>query len=419
MCIRDRDRGARAILFVTPTYEKEPQDLLKYALKSGYSDMGIPAVILRRGAAQRLFERLGFSLLELEKGAKPGSARSFPLSGLTIDMNLSLRRTKSRTTNVLGMIEPLSPYASDEVVVIGAHYDHLGYGGGTSRMRGGHGAPWGGGRGEVYNGADDNASGAEYFSSRRESLDRRLLFIAFGAEELGILGSTYYVKNPVVPLSKTLAMVNMDMIGRLRGNKLTVLGVGSSPQWRGIIEDANKEVGLSVEIGQSGFAPSDQSAFLAKRIPSLQFFTGLHSDYHTPRDDWEKINPGGEVRVLRPTAGVIDDLARGKRSVSFVAPSGGEERGGFMGFSVYLGTMPDYSAEVKGVRLMGVRPGSPAERAGLRGGDVIVGYKGRDIRDIYDFVYALSESEPGVPVRLNIVRGGKNLVLSVIPEARE
>ena len=419
-----RDRGAAAILFVTPSYKKEPQSLYDYAMTPGSSDAGIRAVIVRRPWVDRLLKKEGFSLGDIEKGLKPGSNRSFRLAHTTVDMALSLKRTSSSTSNVVGVIEPPSGRPAGGVIVIGAHYDHIGHGGRSSRQSGAPGAGEGNG-GAIHNGADDNASGvagllslARYFAANREGLRRRLVFIAFGAEEKGLLGSSYYVKNPIIPLSETVAMINMDMIGRLRGDKLTILGIGSSTGWRRIVDEANAGVGLKLIINESGFAPSDQSAFLSKRIPSVQFFTGLHPDYHTPQDDWNKINAEGEARVLRLIAGVIKRLGRTGKAMSYAAASGGEKGSGLMSFRVYLGTIPDYSAVVRGVKLMGVKPGSPAERAGLRGDDVIVGFDGKEVRNIYDFVYTLSDSEPGVLVKLNVMRGDKSLVLSVVPEGR-
>jgi hypothetical protein len=275
----------------------------------------------------------------------------------------------------------------------------------------------------VHNGADDNASGtaglielAKYFSDRKENLQRSIVFIAFSAEELGLLGSSYYVSNPRIPLYNTIAMINMDMIGRLRDGKLTILGAGSSPEWKGLLDAANSGIELGFSLDESGFAPSDQSVFYAKNIPVLQFFTGVHSDYHSPGDDWEKINYIGEREVLKLISSLISELET--RPIRIAYSRAKDEKKVPTGFNVYLGTIPDYSDNTRGVKLMGVKQGSPAERAGLKGGDIIVEFAGDTIKNIYDYVYALAEAQPGVNVDMIVIRDNKNLRLGVVPEPR-
>jgi hypothetical protein len=273
----------------------------------------------------------------------------------------------------------------------------------------------------IHNGADDNASGvaglltlAEYFSHHRSLLKRSLLFVAFSAEELGLLGSSHYIKNPKIPLDKTAAMINMDMIGRLRNNTLTVLGASSSPVWKALLESANSNIGLNLKTSDSGFAPSDQTVFYAKEIPVLLFFTGVHTDYHTPDDDWYKINGEGEKRVLMLISNLIRELNKTPMKIVFSRIK--EEERQFSRFNVYLGTIPDYSEEVEGVKLMGVREGSPAEKTGLKEGDIIVEFGGKKIKNIYDYVYALGEAKAGVPTDMVVIRDGKRVMLSIMPE---
>ncbi|MCZ6555493.1 MAG: M28 family peptidase, partial [Candidatus Dadabacteria bacterium] len=277
--------------------------------------------------------------------------------------------------------------------------------------------------GSIHNGADDNASGvaglielSEFFSCRKGSLKKSLVFIAFSAEELGLIGASYYVDNPKVPLDKTVAMINMDMIGRLDQDRLTVFGVGSSPQWKALLNEANTDFNFEISLNNSGFAPSDQSVFFAKKIPVLQFFTGLHADYHTPGDDWEKINPLGERKVLDLISELIVELNSRQEKIAFsnvIEPKKGSTK-----FNVYLGTIPDYSNQVEGVKLMGVKEGSPADKAGILGEDTIIQFNGMAIKNIYDYVYALGKSKAGIPTSLVVLRNYKPLSLIIVPEPR-
>jgi len=307
------------------------------------------------------------------------------------------------------------------VIIIGAHYDHVGLNGRVSRENVGgekHG------NSKIHNGADDNASGvagllelARYFSHYKDSLHKSLLFIAFSGEEMGLLGSSYYVKNPKIHSEKIVAMLNMDMIGRLRNNTLTIIGIGSSSEWQTLLDSANSTVGLMLKTMNSGFAPSDQIVFYSKNISVLQFFTGVHSDYHTPSDDWQKINSVGEKKVLTLISQLIWKLNQVPKRIAFSKVEN-KEVGGFSRFNVYLGTIPDYSEEVDGVKLMDVREGSPAEKAGLKSGDIIVGFAGKTIRNIYDYVYALGEVKPEVSAEIIVIRNKKQIKLSVVPELR-
>ncbi len=208
----------------------------------------------------------------------------------------------------------------------------------------------------------------------------------------------------------------MDMIGRLRDDKLTVFGVGTSPEWETIVESANSELGFDLKLSDSGVGQSDQTVFYTKNIPVLHFFTGVHSDYHIPSDDWQKINPYGLKKVLLMMSKLIYDLNTTPRVIAFSKVK--EEGRGRSRFNVYLGTIPDYSEDAHGVRLMGVKDGSPAEKAGLRDGDIIIEFEGGAIKNIYDYVYALGEAKPGVPADLKVIRENKKLELKVVPEPR-
>lgn len=407
--INAREKGAVGILFVTPMYMDEEKDRLRAGFVPGFDDAILPAVVLKRKAARRFLK--GHSLREIEEGR----VGAFPIEKAKVHIEIRARRLKSQTSNIVGLLRAPANQNSGEFIIVGAHYDHIGFGGNGSRASGN-------GR-SIHNGADDNASGvaglielAEYFVSRRESLRRNILFVAFGAEELGVLGSTHFVKNPPFPLEKILAMINMDMIGRLRESRLT-LGTGSSVKWRELLHEANSSIHLTLLTKDSGFTPSDQTPFLVNGIPAVQFFTGVHTDYHTPGDDWDKINSEGEAEVLGLVARLIGELNILDKPIAFAnTPVRGDI--GITRFNVYLGTIPDYSDEGEGVMLIGVKPGSPSEEAGLRGGDVIIEFDGKKIRDIYDYVEALNAAKPGVPANITVARGGSTLSFTVVPKGR-
>jgi hypothetical protein len=415
--INAREKGAKGIIFVTPFSQEDEEDLggLRYDLS--FTDSGIQAVMLKKDIAEEILRTIGKNGKDLELRLSKKNTASFHIPGVKAHIQTELIKESSTTSNVVGLLEGSDPYLKDEVIIVGAHYDHIGLGDRASRSIEDTT------KGKIHNGADDNASGvagllelADYFSHDRSSLKRSILFLAFSAEELGLLGSSHYVKNPAIPLEKTVAMVNMDMIGRMEKDTLTVLGAGSSPQWRPLLDSVNSDPGLTLKISDSGFAPSDQTVFYAREVPVLQFFTGVHQDYHTPDDDWQKINTEGIAEILELISGLIWELDRMPTRIAFSAVK--EEQKTPTRFSVYLGTIPDYSEEPDGVRLMGVKKGSPAEKAGLRGSDIIIGLDHKKIRNIYDYVYALGQTKPGVPTEVVVIRGNRRMSLNIIPEPR-
>jgi len=410
-----REKGARAIIFVTPYSQDEEGDLSSVGLDYSYSDSGIQSIILRRDKAEKILSDSGQNLKDLEKILASKKNSSFLFSNSTVTIESEVIEEKAQSSNVIGYIEGADPLLKDEYIIIGAHYDHIGLGERNSRSESGGGTA-------IHNGADDNASGvaglielAEFFSCNKDSLKRSLIFIAFSAEELGLIGSSYYVDNPKAPLDKTVAMINMDMIGRLNNNNLTVFGIGTSPQWKDLINSANSDFNFKFSFIPD-LPPSDQSVFFAKGIPVLHFFTGLHQDYHTPGDDWDKINPKGQKKVLDLISALIKGLDSQNKRIAFSNVE--EPKRASSKFNVYLGTIPDYSNQTDGVKLMGVRSGSPADKAGLMDDDTIVEFNGVSIRNIYDYVYALGDSKPGIPASMTIIRNYNPLSLIIVPEPR-
>ena len=412
------EKGAKGIIFTTPLSQKEEEGLGGIRFDGSFADSGVHAIILKREIAQEVLKTAGKDMKTLEQKLGDKKPSSFIIPETEAQIHTELIREKSSTANVVGYIEGSDQSLKDQVIIIGAHYDHIGLGDGVSR--GDDKTD----KNKVHNGADDNASGiaglielAEYFSNQRASLKRSLLFIAFSAEELGLLGSSYYVKHPKAPLVNTVAMINMDMIGRLRDDKLTVFGSGSSPEWKPLLESFNSNLGLTSQTKDSGFATSDQTVFYANDIPVLHFFTGVHEDYHAPDDDWQKINSEGEKKILLLISDLIGKL--NETSTKIALSKAKEEERAPSQFNVYVGTIPDYSEEAEGVTLMGVKEGSPADKAGLKGRDTIVEFGGKSINNIYDYVYALGEAEAEVPTEIVILREGKLIKLNIIPGSRK
>jgi len=322
-----------------------------------------------------------------------------------------------RTQNVVAMVPGRDPALAGEVVVIGAHFDHLG--------RSPASALDPEARDAIRNGADDNASGtaavlelARLFAA--QPARRSIVFVHFTAEELGLLGSQWFVEHSPVALDSIVAMVNFDMVGRLRNDRVIVYGVATARELPGLLDSANVEPKLRISAVGDGFGPSDHSSFYAKGIPVLHFFTDLHDDYHRATDDIEKIDAVGEARVVtlaeRAVRAIADRQARLTAVRVAAAPRMSPSR---TGSNVYLGTIPDMAAnEAAGLRLTGVRPGSPADKGGLAAGDIIVQFGGRKVTDLFTYSEALYAHKPGDEVEVVYLRGGASHSTKVTLGAR-
>jgi hypothetical protein len=367
---------------------------------------------LSRDAAERLVALGGGPSLAERQRAIDASLRtaSEPLAGVELELAVAIERQMGEAVNVVGVLEGADPELRREAVVLGAHYDHLGRGefGSLAPQR----------RGEVHNGADDNASGtagllalARAFA-RAERPRRSLVFAAFAGEEIGLFGSRAYVENPAVPLPDTVAMLNLDMVGRLRDAGLVVLGTGSSPAFPPLVRRALRGLGLEAAFREDGFAPSDQTSFYGRDVPVLMFFTGPHPQYHTPDDDAERIDAEGEARVLAAvyrTARALLDADGRPELVAAKAPAPAPGGGGY-GYGPYLGTIPSFGGpEGPGVLLQGVVPGSPAEAAGIRAGDRIVAFEGTSVANLEEYAARLFAARPGQEVRIGLLRDGSRI----------
>lgn len=379
-----RQHGADAVLITVPRIEvPQPGD--------PPHSLGIPAAqILEDGSIRAWLER----------------------EDLSVTLDARVEPVEATAYNILGRLEGSDPQLAEEVIIVGAHYDHLGMGGPGSLAPDVE---------AVHNGADDNASGtalllglARYYAEHPERRPgRSLVFVAFSAEEMGLIGSEHFVSHSPVPLERVAAMINFDMVGRLKEGKVQVFGTGTAEEFTALLDslDAASELTLS-RVGD-GYGPSDQTSFYARQIPVLHFFTGTHSEYHRPEDDWQLINAAGMARVGELAIEVLDAL--GDRTERLTLVEQERPTGGGGGYGPYLGTVPDFGeVEGGGLRLSAVRAGSPAEEAGLRAGDVVIEFGARDVTNIYDYTYALREHAAGDTVAITVRRGEEIVELTAV-----
>ncbi len=414
-----REHGAKALLvFSGPnslpedTFVSGPHDV-------SFADSGIVAAQISRKLAARMLATAGKDLKKSQDSLDKLETRTgFALPTVTMRLRVNLKRETATGHNIFAIVRAGAPDRTNEAIVIGAHYDHLGHGGENSLAA----KP-----GQIHPGADDNASGsagvlelARYFNAHRSALRRDLIFVWFSGEELGLLGSAAFCRSAPVSLSKVVAMVNMDMIGRLRAERLLVEGAGSAELWPALVRQDAAGTALKVSLSNDPYVPTDSMTFYEKHIPTLNFFTGSHPDYHRPSDTADKINATGEAQVLDLVRRVVEDLATRRDPPRWTKVAGHAGEGPAReGLRAYLGTIPDYSSSQPGVKLSAVRPGSPAEKGGLKAGDVIVNFAGKHIANIYDYTYALEDAKIGVPVGVVVLRDGKRVSTTVVPEQRK
>jgi Tol biopolymer transport system component len=421
-----RERGAKGVLVVTGPNSPNAGQLLALNNDNTNASSGIVVASISGSIADSLLAPAGKSLKEVQTALdqeNPHADGGFVLPKVKVKLGCGVEHLKKMDSDVVAYLPP--PAGSDEYVVVGAHYDHLGRGGTSSLERTGE-------ENKIHPGADDNASGtawtmelaaalAKERSEHPEKFRRGVIFALWSGEEIGIIGSAAFCEKPPVPLEKIAAYVNADMVGRLRDNKLTLQGVGSSHAWRKLIEKRNVAAGFNLTLQDDPYLPTDVTSFYPKNVPVLNFFTGAHEDYHRPTDTADKINYAGLERITKFSEQLVleliqtperPDLAKVERTT--------QDGGGRETLRAYLGTIPDYtSSDVKGVKLSGVRGVSPAEKAGLKGGDVIVEFAGQKIANIYDYTYALDAVKIGVPVEVVVERAGQRVTLTVTPEARK
>jgi Peptidase family M28/PDZ domain/PA domain len=345
---------------------------------------------------------------EIDEKLQPVSQE---LAGWKIEAEAAIEQVKAEVKNVIAILDGEGPLA-EETIVIGAHYDHVGWGGPASL------APW---THAIHNGADDNASGtAALLETARRIVAtgkkpmRRIAFMAFTGEERGLLGSAYYCRHPRFALEKTIAMFNMDMVGRLREDKLIVYGTGTATEFDGYLNALSEKHKFQLTKHEGGFGPSDQASFYAQKIPVLHLFTGNHDDYHRPSDDAEKINAAGMNRIVAFLVDIVQQVDTTAARPSYVEIKKVEHIGE-AGDRPYFGSIPDYSqASGEGLAIMGAVKDGPADKAGLKGGDLIVQFGESKIGGIEDFDSALRKFKPGDRVKIKVVRAGQPVELEVV-----
>ena len=434
-----KEKGARAVLIIAtdPDFKNDP--LFRMSYDQTYGTFALPAAGVDRLTGVSLLglgSLDGLSTFEKQVVSRPAGTNIVIKNpaNAAVQLKISMLKKQTEGYNVIGILEGTDPILKSEAIVIGAHYDHLGHGGEGSLAVNSN---------EIHHGADDNASGtsavlelARLFSAEKKN-KRTIIFIAFSGEEEGLLGSDYYVNHPSWPLEKSVAMINLDMVGRLNKSRLHIGGVGTASEWRPLVERANPKVqvvattstfGTSVstssasalkplfdlQLNEDGFGPSDHSSFYSKKIPVLFFFTGTHEDYHKPSDTYEKINFSGLVQILylvRDLASYLVDAPI--RPTYTVAKSTGMS--GRSGFNVSLGTIPNYADSNDGLLLDGVRENSPAAKAGVKAGDKVVKLAGKDVRNVMDYTYILGELKAGEEYEMVVQRGGERLTLRIVP----
>jgi len=412
--LKAQDNGAAGVLFVAgPVFqEKDETVALKYQPQD--AAMAIPVISITRSIADRMLA--GTTLAKLE--ATLNESRS-PLRAdcdATLDATVDLRQLRITGRNIVAMIEGSDSTVSDEYIVLGAHYDHLGLGGHGSGSRRPDTTA-------VHFGADDNASGvsavieiAERIALSGDEFRRSVIVALFDAEEMGLLGSKEFTNNPPVDPASMILMCNLDMVGRLdtADAVINIGGTGTADGLDGIVERVGASHGLRVSMSPEGFGPSDHASFYAKDIPVLFFFTGVHEDYHTPFDAADRLNYEGKKRVADMVYDIVHTVANNDERLAFQEAGPKSRPSGEQRFKVTLGIMPDVSGgDGKGLRADAVIPGRPAALGGMKKGDVIVAMEGRAVTNVYDYMSRLGEFSVGQRISVEVMREGEKLVLIV------
>jgi hypothetical protein len=412
-------RDALAILFVNDAdTAKDGDDLLDFNfLATARNTIKLPAYHVKRAVVDKILAAAGMKdLAKLEANIQEDKKQqSAAVKGWTTSCEVNVKRDGIELKNVIGVLEGKGPKAN-ETIVIGAHYDHLGYGG-TSSLAGLK-------KMAIHYGADDNASGsssvlelARRFGAMKDRQGRRLVFMTFSGEELGLLGSAHYCKNPIFPLADTVAMINLDMVGRLKKDPKTgmdqmeVHGVGTAKNFEQVLDDANKKYNFELNKKKQGFGPSDHSSFYTVKVPVYFFFTGDHPQYHRPTDKANLINFPGMKKVVDLVEDLAGSIAKSEERPEYVKIAGGASFGPRP--SVRLGIRPAYSDEGTGVLIEGVTDGEPAARAGIKQGDRIIEMGGKKIKNLEGYMLFMKDQKKGDTVELKVMRMDKEMKLSV------
>ena len=406
-----KDNSAAGVIFVSGENFDKEDNLIKLSYDQSQQDLGIPVIHITRSLANQILDINNTSIQMLESKIDKDFKSFHILKELSVSTEIIFN--KKKTQNVLGYIKGNDSVLKDEYIIIGAHYDHLGYGGPKSGSRRPH-------LNEIHNGADDNASGVSILIELAKSIKkinnkRSILFIAFGAEEMGLIGSKYFVNSKLIENNKIQIMINMDMVGKLKVEKvLNVSGTKTGLDLEKYLTESFNKSKLDFIFDAKGYGPSDHSSFFVNDIPVLSFFTGGHTDYHTPLDDYEKLNYSGMHLITELLSGVIlklDDVPK----IQF-QESGPKKREQMPSrFKVTLGIMPDYVYnQTKGLRVDAVLPNKSAFNGGIKDGDIIVKMGNKSVNDIYEYMHRLSEYSKGDKTEVVVMRNNEQIALEVI-----
>ena len=416
-----RQRGAKAMLVVTGPRSPSAGELVPMTFDTAIAGSGIPAASISGRFAAALFQKSARSLADAQQELDSGNPHvaGFPL-GVQAQLTTRVIREKKTARNVLAFIPAMGSTTGVQKpwVAVGAHYDHLGMGTGGNSLATREEA------GKPHVGADDNASGTSAVIALAEALakepqrKRNLLIALWSAEEIGLIGSKEFVAAPPVPVDQIEAYVNFDMVGRMKDNKLAAQATGTSPIWASLIERANVRAGFDIAMQPDPYQPTDVSSFNDASVPSLNFTTGAHVDYHKPSDTADKINYEDLDRIVDLAAGITRQLLELDTPPQFTKVEQSSQTPSRTGLRVFTGTVPDYTAEVKGLLLGGVVAGGPAEKSGLQKGDIIVEIAGQSITNIYDYTFALELLKIDQPVKVVYMRGGKRIETTLTPAVR-
>jgi len=388
------------------------------------ANTGIPSAYISEETANAILKERNLTVEDLEKklckGESADSEESFSLE-TTVSLSVGIEKIMGEDYNLAGMLpagDPEAPY-----ILLGAHYDHIGLGEVNSRSPREH-------KKDVHNGADDNASGcatvlelAEYFAGLKKdnpaSITANLVFCFWSGEEIGLLGSSDFAGRLPVPPARVKAYLNFDMVGRAKNNGLEVQGVASAEGWKAVVENANKAAGFRLQYTDDPLLPTDLTPFYLKKIPVAGFFTGVHDDYHKFSDDAEKINFPDLERTVKYVSQVVAEIMKPETRLDFLEVKAKGTPYGQNKAQVTLGTIPAFSGEDKGLRLQGVRPGGPAEKAGLKGGDLVINLDHKPVGSVYDYMGIMGDMVAGKEYEITLLREGKEVTLTIVPEVKE
>lgn len=407
------DRGAAGVLFVSGK-ETEKKDVLeKLYFDKSKSRADIPVIQITRGVANKILYKTGSTIEALETKIISSMHTSSMETNFKLYAKTDIIFQKVNTQNVIAKIEGSDEKLKHEIIIVGAHYDHLGFGG-----------PGSGSRAidtiAIHNGADDNASGvagmleiAQKISQMENKPKRTMIFMAFSAEEMGLLGSKFFTENPIIDIDNIKMMLNFDMIGRLDSAKtLTVGGTGTSAESEDVINKFSSGKNFNIQMSKDGFGPSDHASFYIKNIPVLFFFTGIHDDYHTPNDDVDYINFEGEKDIVNLGSDIALEFANMEKAPTFIKVDTPPARTNRRKLKVTFGIIPNYAdSDGGGMKIDGVKTGGPAQKGGMKKGDIITAIDGKKISDIYDYMTRLSRLKKGERCNVDVYRGDKKIIL--------